>query len=517
MTTPRASKPNAIAHDVVSSFVCVFFFSVLVLQIGCSKTPTVAGRVIVDGKPIANARVRIKGTTTQIQSDADGRFSLQVAEASLPLTVTATAEGYFIGSCEYDKRSKSGDIELSRLPEHDNESYEWVNPIPDADSSDRCGNCHPEIFEQWNSGAHAQSLENVHFTDLYAGTNRQTETVRETSWSLVRDRPEGIGVCTSCHAPSAELDQLAIGDIRDVHGVAKQGVHCDFCHKVESVSTENIGITHGRFAMKLLRPEHGQLFFGPLDDVDRGEDVYAPDFSNSEYCAACHEGTLFGVHVYGTYSEWLESPARQSGKHCQDCHMKPDGAMTNIAPDFGGIERDPATLASHQLFPGGQAEMLSRALNVHVQVGQPNAAVPVTVTLTATNVGHRVPTGFVDRHLILIVEGIDAAGNPLPATEGPTLTGVAGSLANKNGKLFAKQLFGENGATPVPFWAEVFEQRDTRLYPEKPDESSFRFPPDSDQIRVRVIYRRFWESVEKEKGWADRSIIVYDQLHPVPR
>ena len=31
--------------------------------------------------------------------------------------------------------------------------------------------------------------------------------------------------------------------------------------------------------------------------VDRGEDVYSPLYSQSRYCAACHEGTVFGVHV----------------------------------------------------------------------------------------------------------------------------------------------------------------------------------------------------------------------------
>ena len=43
--------------------------------------------------------------------------------------------------------------------------------------------------------------------------------------------------------------------------------------------------------------------------------------------ASGHEGVVFGVHVYSTYSEWLDSPARKQGRHCQDCHMKPTGTM----------------------------------------------------------------------------------------------------------------------------------------------------------------------------------------------
>ena len=75
---------------------------------------------------------------------------------------------------------------------------------------------------------------------------------------------------------------------------------------------------------KQERPK--QLFFGPLDDVDRGEDAFSPLYRESRYCASCHEGIVFGVHVYSTYSEWLSSPARRAGKQCQDCHMAPTGA-----------------------------------------------------------------------------------------------------------------------------------------------------------------------------------------------
>ncbi len=408
---------------------------------------------------------------------------------------------------------------LEALPDRDNESYEWVDPTPDADAPERCGNCHAEIYDQWSSGAHATSANGFHFLDLYSGTHQRgskAKTTADDSWNMLRDRPEGAGVCNSCHAPSAALEELAIGDIQDIHGVAEKGVHCDFCHKVQSVSTDNIGLTHGRFGMKLLRPEHGQLFFGPLDDVDRGEDAHGPHLSKSEYCASCHEGTVFGVHVYGTYSEWLDSPARRQNKQCQDCHMKPDGVMTNIAPDHDGIERDPMTLASHQLFPGGKPAMLRDSLRVKLKFDERGGNESVSITLTATNVGHRVPTGFVDRHLILAVEGINKNGRTTKAVSGPVLPDTCGSLAGIPGKLYAKHLFGESGAAPVPFWGEVFDVQVTRLFPDQPDRTEFQLSGKLASIRVRVIYRRFWENVEKEKGWPDGAIIVYDQVHSVP-
>ena len=131
---------------------------------------------------------------------------------------------------------------------------------------------------------------------------------------------------------------------------------------------------------------------------------YSPLYKESRYCASCHEGVLFGVHVYGTYSEWLESPARRQGQQCQSCHMTPTGKLTNIAPGKGGIERDPKTLASHD-FPGGQAEMLRRCLKLSVRVRRVEQGVRAEVEVTAENVGHRVPTGFIDRNLLLIGGG----------------------------------------------------------------------------------------------------------------
>src|SRR5207247_1904680 len=119
--------------------------------------------------------------------------------------------------------------------------------------------------------------------------------------------------------------------------------------------------------------------------------------------ASCHEGTVFGVPVYSTYSEWLRSPARQEGKHCQSCHMAPSGALTNIAPGNGGLPRDPATLANHRFFAPSQEEMLRRCLHLSVAFASSSTGVHGQVELRAEQVGHRVPTGFVDRHLVLVL------------------------------------------------------------------------------------------------------------------
>jgi hypothetical protein len=301
-------------------------------------------------------------------------------------------------------------------------------------------------------------------------------------------------------------------DVRNARGVAAEGVHCDYCHKVQGIGEGQLGQSHGRFNLRLLRPAEGQLFFGPLDDVDRGEDSFSPFYRDSRYCASCHEGTVFGVAVYTTYSEWLASPARRDGKQCQTCHMAPTGRMTNIAPGHGGLERDPKTLANHRFFAGSPEEMLRGAVSLTAAARRQAGAVRAEVEVRADGAGHRLPTGFIDRHLLLVVEGLAADGKPLPPGDGPVLPRVAGrALAGRSGKLYAKLLKDFDGRSPAPFWKADPDAVDTRLTPGEPDQLTFVFPGATQRLRLRLLYRRFWQQVADEKHWPDNEIVVAER------
>src|SRR5262249_25546531 len=147
-------------------------------------------------------------------------------------------------------------------------------------------------------------------------------------------------------------------------------------HKVTGVSA-GLGETFGIDALDLLRPEKPeQLFYGPLEDAVRPGESFSPFpiYKDSRYCGSCHEGTVFGVRVYATYSEWRESAAAARGVHCQQCHMAPSG-MTNVAPGKGGIERDPRTLGSHA-FPGAR-DLLAESLDLTVHARRGPSGVEV--------------------------------------------------------------------------------------------------------------------------------------------
>ncbi len=457
--------------------------------------PALRGTVRDERGPVAGARVRLKGTADSVRTDDKGRFLLP-GRSPGPGRVTAWADGYLIAGAPSDRLPL--DLTLTRLPEQDNEEYEWVDPAPDPAGRHNCANCHDKIYREWSQSAHSRSATGNRFRSFYE--------------TLFADNPDASGVCTACHAPSVPSSDPGYFDLREVRGVPAKGVHCDYCHKIADAPTEGLGKTHGRFGLTLLRPAEGQLFFGPLDDVDRGEDAYSPLYRESRYCASCHEGIVLGVHVYSTFSEWKQSPAGRAGKHCQACHTAPTGAMTNIAPGKGGIERDPATLGNHRFFAGSQLDMLRRCLKVTLTAARNGDAVRAEAEVRAGDVGHRVPTGFIDRHLLLVVEAFATDGTRLAPSAGPTLPAAAGKgLAGRAGRLYGRVTKDFEGRGPVPFWKAAPEVTDTRLSPGQPDREAWSFPATAVTLRGRLVYRRFWQEVADGKGWADNELVVVDQ------
>jgi hypothetical protein len=448
--------------------------------------------------PVTKATVGWQGEGARVATDEHGRFHLR---ASTGKRIVASTPGYRIASALAGDKPIT--LRLQPLPKEDNPDYEWIDPHADAAKPNNCANCHDEIHREWQASAHARSATNPKFLSLFAGEDGKHKT-----WNARAEHPDGSAVCASCHAPTLSSPKLDY-DIRDAKGVAKSGVHCDYCHKVADAPTDKLGTRFGRDGLFLLRPARDDLLtFGPLDDAVRPGESFAhlPLYKESRYCASCHEGIVFGVHAYGTYSEWLESPAKKAGKQCQDCHMAPTGKLTNIAPGKGGIERKASTLASHHL-PGGNADMLKKSLKLKVETKGRQVAVEVV----AENVGHRVPTGFVDRNLILLVSASDAKGKRVDLIDGPRLPSSAGKWKGAAGTIYAKQLFGDSDRTPVPFWLHVEKTFDTRLRPEQPDRRTFEFAVGAQRVTVQVWYRRFWAAVADARGWTDDNLLVLEK------
>jgi hypothetical protein len=156
--------------------------------------------------------------------------------------------------------------------------------------------------------------------------------------------------------------------------------------------------------------------------------------------------------------------------------------------------------------------MLRRCLKVSARLAPEREGMAVTVEVIAANVGHRVPTGFIDRNLLLVVEGLDRGGKPTHLHAGPKLPPPAGrALAGLPGYLYAKQLHSADGMHPLPFWLAHEMPEDTRLFPGQPDRRQFRFAPETVSVRVRLLYRRFWQEIAEIKGWPSNELVVVDE------
>ena len=71
-------------------------------------------------------------------------------------------------------------------------------------------------------------------------------------------------------------------------------------------------------------------------------------------------------------------------------------------------------------------DFLEDALEMHVDVERNGENLQVTVNLINDNTGHKIPTDSPLRHVLLIVDALDAEGNSLPLLEGPTLPIMGG-------------------------------------------------------------------------------------------
>lgn len=433
----------------------------------------ISGVVVDDAGACDGARVRFAGGVGGDHTDLLGRFFLpRTASTRSDAVITAWKRGYFIASTPAS--SDPCTLRIRPLPREDFSDYRWVDSAPGVEAFS-CGSCHPGIHGEWSETAH--------------GPRR---TAFEQSFKeLERSNSDRSAVCLSCHDPAplkARIDPL--------DGFSNSGIHCDFCHKVADVTVEHIGLTHGRYGFDLLRPRQGQLIFGPWIDSPRPENTYAPIQRSSRMCAPCHEGVVFGIRVYETWSEWLASPAHSQAVQCQDCHMKPTGTMANVAPQHGGVDRDPRRIANHRFFDGSHFDMLRRSLHLDVKLDGMTAV----VTVEARDVGHRIPTGSPDRNLNLSVTWYDLKNRVVSAEH----------------RIIAKRLRDANGRSPVPFWLAADIESDTRLEPHRPRRWEFEMPQEgAATLRVELVYRRSWPGPSQEQGNRDDGWLIQRVILPI--
>lgn len=521
-------------------------FLLLALALPARADESMTGLVVTSaGAAVAGALVRIQGTEISARTDPSGRFVLPRGRRA-GVTVTAWKQGYLNGGTTV---SAGGElvINLKPLPDRDHEGYAFVSPEApsflqklaivfgkaavlvtgnerlESHYAANCANCHADTtLPQWRKDAHSTAATNPLLLTMYNGTDMRGRAQVFPGYKL--DFPNSAGNCATCHAPAQAHANPWGTDLNRIEGVARHGVFCDVCHKVEEVELHPQGGYPGVLSLKFRRPPAGeQVFYGPFDDVIAGPDTYAPVFKSSRFCASCHSAKFWGVPIYSEYDEWLASPYAKEGKTCQSCHMAPDGKATHfVPPEKGGIRRDPKTIAAHDNPGVRDREFLSQAIKLEITAVRRGGAIEATVQLVNEKAGHHFPTGVPMRNMILLVAAQGADGRPL-AYSGRNLVPVWGGVgepahgnyAGLPGKGFAKILtdvsaqyprFNPDRHAPTPHWRQARIESDNRIPARGTDVSRYRFALSARAggcvtVESRLLYRRAFKPWTDAKEW----------------
>mgnify|MGYP001183347563 CR=1 FL=1 len=522
----------------------------------------VSGTVIDEERPVSGATVRIQATTNATTSDQHGRFTLSGLTTGVPVTVSAWKAGYYCSKMEgVHPPSDNVTMTLRAYQTGDNPDHEWMPPI----GEESCASCKAEVTSVWlENDAHGGASSNPRFLTMYNGTDVYGNQSPLTRYRCSRDYgcvpvppdpsqpyygpgyvldfPRTAGNCAACHTPGAALDEPLTTDPNLVSGADSFGIHCDFCHKVADVIVDpESGLPHlnmpGVLSMDVRRPfaddpERPELFFGTFDDDNvPEEDTYLPLIEESEYCAPCHYAEFWGVPIYNSFGEWLDSPYSDSatGLTCQECHMPAPTIyqgepISNVAPGKGGVERDPATIHAHTFDGAASETLLQNAVTMTGTTSLQPGVLVVTVEITNDQTGHHVPTDSPLRHLILHVDARDARGHALSLLQGETLPewcGVGdptdGCYAGLPGKAFAKvlqELWTEVSPSGA-YWNQTKILSDNRIAPFATDQSSYTFAaPAEGPVTVEVVlwFRRAFKDVIDWKQWDAPDIMMEHSL-----
>lgn len=225
--------------------------------------------------------------------------------------------------------------------------------------SKRCGECHAEIYQQWQSSMHHFSSFNNRF---YA---RSIEHMQEISGT------RGSKWCAGCHDHAMFFSGMFEKPVKDQENTpeAQAGLGCVSCHSITHVDS-----TAGNASFTLEYPKLHDVAVSPVKAVRDLHDLFTrvepaphartfmkPFMRNSaEFCSACHKVHLDQpvnnyrwLRGFNEYDNWQASGVSGQGARsfyypdkpltCAGCHMP-------LVPS-----KDPAArngMAHNHRFPG---------------------------------------------------------------------------------------------------------------------------------------------------------------------
>ncbi|WAK02567.1 multiheme c-type cytochrome [Methylobacter sp. YRD-M1] len=334
--------------------------------------------------------------------------------------------------------------------------------------SGNCLMCHNNLTDAQGKDV---SIETDWSSTMMANSARDPLWRAKVRSELNRN-PQLAGVisdkCTRCHAPMANFEAKSSGEPMQIldggfldashnrHNSALNGVSCTLCHQIQD--SPNLGTLSGFTGKYEIGGD--KLIYGPYDDLSPNPMVmntgYTPTYSahvkESKLCASCHNLKTPYVDSFGNvlsttpesefpeqmpYSEWEHSSyATSNPQSCQQCHMsRTDGVAISNRPTWLQ-KRD--NFAIHDLV-GANRLMLNIFNDNKTQLGVLSNNFPETIAKTEamlqsaaavtpvsqslvddtldftlrvnSNTGHKLPSAYPSRRVILHVTVKDASGN----------------------------------------------------------------------------------------------------------
>jgi nitrate/TMAO reductase-like tetraheme cytochrome c subunit len=276
-------------------------------------------------------------------------------EQKLPAGAEAAAHGEITVLSAAAKASKGKEGPIPVIDE------ETLSLYPTAA---QCGQCHQQIYEEWSSSNHAYASISPMF---HAFEQKFTQLTQGTVGTF----------CVRCHQQvGTQLGENRETPLWARSQISREGVTCITCHRVK----EQYGKVNGERRVepgKITDPIYGSgdksVIKEILADMEtysvkttkdgRGTDIHNgmmtnPQITKSEFCVSCHQVAVnLGIKLEIVWDQFRDSPARQAGVTCQDCHMgkvpgKPEGYSTAPSAVVGGKEINPGRKHANHRFIG---------------------------------------------------------------------------------------------------------------------------------------------------------------------
>lgn len=339
----------------------------------------------------------------------------------------------------------------------------WSAELKPISSAELCGSCHRAIHEAWKESAHAVAMESRLFQDAL-------ELVESDFGGNARK------LCLGCHAPLAAWT----GDLSLEKKVSWEGVTCDYCHSMRSVSMDAENPT------AVL--EFSLVKSGPLKDSSSvgHETIYSEVHTSSQVCAPCHEyRNPLGLDVLTTYSEWKNSPYYEKHIQCQSCHM---GRVAGNVVDPRVKSSSGAKVNLHEMPGSHSVKQLTKAIRIRLVTARKGDHVEVSVELFNVRAGHYVPTGSPMRELILDVRADAYRGQDFHEQRI-----YARTVADQEGKPLRSEHF--------VFIRGAKVLSDTRLAPDEKRTETFSFAiPPGVPVRVSATLSYYYSPMARSEG-----------------